>query len=29
MREEQAAETRLRNQTAAMQRALAIPVPRH
>lgn len=29
MREEQAAEARLRNQTTAMQRALAIPVPRH
>lgn len=29
LREEQAAELRLRNQTLAMQRALAIPVPRH
>lgn len=29
MQDEQAAQARLRNQTAAMQRALAIPVPRH
>jgi hypothetical protein len=29
MQEEQAAQARIRNQTAAMQRALAIPIARH